>query len=107
MCNLRMRSASVDLRHPEQHRLSRTLCVIRYGRKPGNTAASSHGDSVSWPTPALEFLHIVWTKREMTHREKLVWMAKQKSRGKPDIFLNRLRPEKSCPDTKPSSKPFP
>src|ERR1700688_824125 len=40
----------------------------------------------SWRTPALEFLHIVWTKREMTHREKLVWMAKQKSPGEARHF---------------------
>ena len=65
----------------EQHRLARTLASSAYGRKPGNTAASSRRDSVSWHTPALEFLHIVWTKREMTHREKLVWRAKQKSPG--------------------------
>jgi hypothetical protein len=62
------------------------------GRKPGNTAASSHRDGVSWRTPALEFLHVVWTKREMTHREELVWMAKQKK----DRGLKSLRENSTC-----------
>jgi hypothetical protein len=88
-----MRGASVDCDIQSNTALPVRFASFTYGRKPGNTAASSHRDSVSWRTPALEFLHIVWTKREMTHREKLVWMAKQKRPGAEQaaekVFLER------------------
>jgi hypothetical protein len=76
-----MRGASVDCDIHSNTVLPVRFASSTYGRKTGNTAASSHRDSISWRTPALEFLHIVWTKREMAHREKLVWMAKQKRLG--------------------------
>jgi hypothetical protein len=80
--NLRMRGASVDCDIQGNNILPERFASSTYGRKTGDTAASSHGDSVGSRTRALEFLHIVWTKRETTYREKLVWMAKQESRGK-------------------------
>jgi hypothetical protein len=65
--NLRMRGASVE---------SNTVLPVRSASSTmegnaGDNAASSHRDSVSWRTPALEFLPIVWTKREMTREAGL------------------------------------